>query len=130
MVAIALILAAGCSAPTDAPVTVLAGAYNAVSINGNSLPVETSGSGDGVKQEIIADRLWIGGAAGKNGVLWRIVLRTTKGSAVRVDSSTATGSFEATLATAQTTFGPVSASGRQLTLKATDGTTRVYIRAD
>jgi hypothetical protein len=56
--------------------------------------------------------------------------RTTVGSVVRVDSSTTTGTFYPTLSTAQTSFGPVSVAGSLLTLKASDGTTRVFARAD
>jgi hypothetical protein len=123
-----LALAASCSAATDASVTVLTGAYRGISINGNALPARVATSGGDVKQEIIADRLWIGGTAGPNGVLWRTVTRTTTGSDVKIDSTTMAGSFEATLASAQTTFGPISASGPTLTFHAIDGTVRLYER--
>jgi len=43
-----LVLAASCSAATEPPVTVLTGAYAAVSINGNSLPVRVAASGENV----------------------------------------------------------------------------------
>jgi hypothetical protein len=129
-----ILFAAGCSAatPTDVESTVLTGAYNAVSINGSSLPVGVVGGvgGDGAtKQEIIADHLWIGGFAGRNSVLWHVVIRTTTSAEVKIDSSSATGTFDATLATAQTTFGPVVAANGSLTFHANDGTIRVYARA-
>jgi hypothetical protein len=123
-----LLLVASCSAATEPPVTVLTGAYNAVSINGNSLPVRVATSGDDVKQEIIADRFWVGGTAGRNAVMWRTVTRTTTGSIVKIDSTTVMGTFDATLAAAQTTFGPILASGGTLTLHANDGTLRIYAR--
>ena len=125
-----LALVSSCSAATDASVTVLTGAYTAISINGNALPARLAPSGEDVRREIVADRLWIGGTAGPNGVLWRTVFRTTTGSDVRIDSTTVSGTFEATLASAQTTFGPVSASGPILTFHANDGTIRLYERAN
>jgi hypothetical protein len=126
------LLASACSATglADAPITVLAGAYSAVSINGNSLPVETAPRPDGFKQEILSERLWLGGTAGTNGSLRRTVFRMTDTSGVHIDSATSTGTFYPTLATATTSFGAVSASGSQLILKGTDGSTRVYARAE
>ncbi|HEY4129752.1 MAG TPA: hypothetical protein VGM50_04015 [Gemmatimonadaceae bacterium] len=127
-----LVLVAGCSAasPTDTPSTVLTGAYSAISINGSALPVAVANSTGSAKQEIIADHLWIGGTAGRNGVLWHVVLRTTTDSAVTIDSTSVSGTFDATLATAQTTFGPAVAANGTLTLHANDGTTRVYQRTN
>ena len=132
LASIAVIVVAGCSAasPTETPSTVLTGAYNALSINGAALPVAVAGGDGTTKQEVIADHLWIGGTAGRNGVLWHVVIRTTTGTEVKIDSSSASGTFEATLATAQTTFGPVVAANGTLTLHANDGTTRVYVRAN
>jgi hypothetical protein len=126
--ALFLLLATACSAATEAPITVLAGAYSVVSINGDRLPVTTEPTADGAKQEIIAEHLWLGGSAGYNGATRRVVYRTTSGSVTRIDSSTTTGTFYPTLATAQTSFGPVSAAGSLLTLKALDGTTRIFAR--
>lgn len=132
VVSLVLIVVAGCSGatPTDAPSTVLTGAYNAVSINGSGLPVAVASSDASIKQEIIADHLWIGGFAGRNGVLWHVVVRTTTGSEVQIDSTSVSGTFDATLATAQTTFGPVTAANGTLTFHANDGTTRVYARTN
>jgi hypothetical protein len=126
-----LLLTAACSAatPTDAPSTVLTGAYNAISINGAALPVAIANADATSKQEIIADHLWIGGSAGRNGVLWHVVIRTTTGADVKIDSTSAIGTFDATLATAQTTFGPVVAANGSLTFHANDGTTRLYQRS-
>jgi len=129
----ALMLLAACSAatePSSTASTVLAGSYTATSINGIAMPVAVAPLPDGSKQEIIADRLWISGPAGVSGVMWRVVVRTTKGTDSRIDSTTFTGTFTANLATAQTTFGPVSASGRTLTFRVNDGSVRVYQRND
>ena len=126
--AVLLLLLAGCSAATDAPYSVAAGAYNLVSINGKSLPVPAEPAPPGGKLEVVGGRLYLGGTAGPNGALQRMIYRTTIGSAVTVDSSSATGTFYPTGATAQTTFGTVSVVGNALTLKATDGTVRMFNR--
>lgn len=130
---LATVLLAACSAATDpssGSTTVLAGSYTATSINGIAMPVSVAPLPDGSQQQIIADRLWISGPAGVSGVMWRVVVRTTKGADSRIDSTTFTGTFTANLATAQTTFGSVTAAGNTLTFKVNDGSVRVYSRND
>src|SRR5581483_8115285 len=132
-VAISLFVAA-CAAsgsPTEAaaPITVLDGAYEAVSINGQSLPAVTA-SPDSAKHEIIAERLWLGGSAGRNGAMRRIVSRTTRPSGVTIDSATFTGTFYPSRATAETSFGTVTANGARLELDGKDGSVRMYARVN
>jgi hypothetical protein len=117
-----------CSSTTAAPFSVVAGAYSLTSINGRSLPVPSDASTATTKIEVIAGRLYLGGTAGPNGALNRVIVRTTVGSTVTVDSSTATGTFFPTGATAQTSFGTATVSGDVLTLKASDGTVRLFAR--